>query len=67
VTKEALEAWAERVAGARPELYETRRMDRVHANMALGSARTGPSAPRPGRSTTSSRRLGAAGDRLDIA
>jgi hypothetical protein len=65
-TLDALEAWAERVREERPELFETRRTDYLHAKLALGSARTGSFGTAAGPLYDFLQRMGTARDRLDI-
>ncbi len=63
---DALEEWAERVQDERPELFETRRTDYLHAKLALGSARTGSFGTAAGSLYDFLQRMGTARDRLDI-
>ena len=63
---DALEAWSERVQDERPELFETRRTDYLHAKLALGSARTGSFGTAAGPLYDFLQRMGTARDRLDI-
>lgn len=63
---DALEGWAERVRDERPELFETRRTDYLHAQLALGSARTGAFGTAAGPLYDFLQRMGTARDRLDI-
>jgi hypothetical protein len=63
---DALERWAERVRDERPDLFETRRLDYLHAQLALGSARTGSFGTAAGPLYDFLERMGTARDRLDI-
>ncbi len=63
---DALEEWAERVQDERPELFETRRTDYLHAKLALGTARTGSFGTAAGPLYDFLQRMGTARDRLDI-
>jgi hypothetical protein len=65
-TREALEAWAERAKDGRPDLFETRRMDYVHAKMAVGSANTGGFGTAAGPLSDFLASVGEEPDRLDI-
>jgi hypothetical protein len=65
-TLDALEDWAERAREERPELFETRRTDYVHAKLALGSARTGSFGTAAGPLYDFLELMGTARDRLDI-
>ena len=63
---DALEEWAERMQDERPELFETRRTDYLHAKLALASARTGSFGTAAGALYDFLQRMGTARDRLDI-
>jgi hypothetical protein len=65
-TLEALEAWAEHARAEHPDLFETRRLDYVHAKLALGSAATGAFGTAAGPLYDFLQLMGTARDRLDI-
>jgi hypothetical protein len=63
---EQLEQWVEDAQEQDPELYETRRIDSVHARMALQSARSGAFGTAAGPLADFLRQVGAEPDTLHL-